>query len=306
MRKKCILTLMLFLLSIIGVDSRRAGAYSVTVQKDGLYGDVIPDLFVNHTDEIFQKYVEETMEYYNKYKDADDYTYIKEVPEGYRDFIPIAKQIQDSDEVIIRNPFCIYWPNHDESEYEEYYHFFAEKNGKKLCMFSIHLDTGTKELSFEYNKMEDGHFVYDETTGESVFYQIKDITYAETEDKTNVIWDKTTPEGESMIPMGESVDWEAELDTVYQKFKEKSYREKKDEILAYLAKVKKGKFYKQVEGNVENKLEKNLKLEIEDEFAEPEKDARQSSRTGIYIVIGIIVVGVITGGMILLKKRKKE
>ena len=50
------------------------------------------------------------------------------------------------------------------------------------------------------------------------------------------------------------------------------------------------------------KVEKNLKLELEDEYVEPEKDAKESGRTGIYI----IVIGVVIGGIILLKKRKKE
>lgn len=70
---------------------------------------------------------------------------------------------------------------------------------------------------------------------------------------------------------------------------------KKDEILAYLAKMKKGKSFE--------KIEKNIELELEDEYVKPEKNAKESGRTGIYIVIGIVVIGVITGGSILIKKR---
>lgn len=57
-----------------------------------------------------------------------------------------------------------------------------------------------------------------------------------------------------------------------------------------------------------NKVEKNLQMELKDEYVEPEKDTRESDRPGIYIVlgIGIVIIGVIIGLIILRKKRKKE
>lgn len=298
--KKYILFFMIILLCIIGADSRKVEAYSVTVQKDGIYAEVIPDSFVNNTAAIFKKYVKETMKYYNKYKDADDYTYVSKVPDEYRDFIPVAKQIQDSDEIIIRNPFYIYYPG-DDAEVCENFCFFAEKNGKKLCMFRIDIDPETGEISFWYDKMMDSYFTYDEkTVGETLFYEIDETIYAETPDKTSVVRDMKAPEGEKMLGVDGTTDWEADWEATDEKFKKKGYREKKDEILAYLAKTKKGKVYK--------KVEKNLKLELKDEYVEPEKDAMKSGRTGIYIVacIGILVIGVITGGIIFMKKRKKE
>ena len=299
--KKYIYTLVVLLLCIIGADSQKVKAYSVTVEKDGIYAEVVPDSFVNNTAAIFKKHVKKAMKYYNEYKDADDYTYVSKVPDEYRNFIPVAKQIQDSDEIIIRNPFYIYSPYGDEGVYE-YFWFFAEKNGKKLCLFEIHIDSGSGKISVEYDKMEDSHFAYDEKTiGETLFYEMDEAIYAETPDKTDVVWDRKLAGGGGQKMLGgNGTDWEAESEAVYQKFKMKSYSEKKDEILAYLAGTKKGKVYK--------KVEKNLKHELGDEYIEPEDDEDESSRTGIYIVIsiGIVVIGVIIGGIILVKKRKED
>ena len=297
--KRYILALMLLLLCVIGMTSRQVEAYSVTVQKDGVYADVIPDSFVNNTAAIFKKYVKKAMKYYSKYKDADDYTYITKVPDEYRDFISVAKQIQDSDNITIRTPFYIYIPG-DDAEICERYWFFAEKNGEKLCMFQINLDTETKKISVWYNKMEDSHFAYDANiVRETLFYEMNNIIYAETPDKISVVWDKSSSTGELMAGADGTTDWANEPEEVNQKFQKKSYREKKEEIMDYLAGIKDGKVY--------NKVEKNLKLELKDEYVEPKEDAKESSRTGIYILIGIavLVVVVITGGLLLLKRRKE-
>lgn len=302
--KRYFLALMLLLLCIIGTDSRKVKAYSVTVEKDGIYAEVVPDSFINNTGTIFKKYVDKAMKYYNKYKDADDYTYVSKVPEEYRDFIPIAKQIQDADEIVIRNPFVFYVPG-ESDEYgdlvNDYFSFYAVKNGKKLCVFDIHMEY-TGKLSFEYDKIEDGRFAYDEkTTGETLFYWIGDILYAETPDSTSIVWDQRSGEGgmrEMITASGTgTTDWKAVQERADEKFRKKSYSEKKEEILASLAKSKNAKSYK--------KAEKNLKLELKDEYVEPEKDAKENGRTGIYIVIGIgvLLIGVV-GGSILWKKRK--
>lgn len=303
--KKLYLFLMIFLLCMIAVDSRQAKAYSVTVEKDGVYADVVPDTFVNNTAAIFKKYVKKTMKYYEEYKDADDYTYIKEVPEEYRDFIPIAKQIQDADEIVIRNPFVAYGPG-GSGEYgdlvNDHFSFYAVKNGKKLCVFDIHMEY-TGKLSFEYDKIEDGRFAYDEkTTGETLFYWIGDILYAETPDSTSIVWDQRSGEGgtREMIDASGTTDWKAVQERADEKFRKKSYSEKKEEILASLAKSNNAKTYK--------KVEKNLKLELEDEYVEPEKDAEESGRTGIYIVlgIGIVVIAVMIAVVMIRRKGKRE
>lgn len=305
--KKLYLFLMIFLLCMIAADSRQAKAYSVTVEKDGVYADVVPDTFVNNTAAIFKKYVKKTMKYYDKYKDADDYTYIKEVPEEYRDFIPIAKQIQDADEIVIRNPFVFYSPGESDGYgdlEENYFSFYAVKNGKKLCVFEIYMKY-TGKLSFEYDKIEDGRFAYDEkTTGETLFYQIGNILYAETPDSTSIVWDQRSGEGGTGEMINDSgtdtTDGEAVQEREDEKFRKKSYGEKKEEILASLAKLKNAKTYK--------KAEKNLKLELEDEYIEPEEDAGESSRTGIYIAlgIGIVVICVVIAVAMIRRKGKRE
>lgn len=229
--KKYILVLLVLLLCIIGADSRQVEAYSVTVQKDGIYAEVIPDSFVNNAAPIFKKYVKKAMKYYNKYKDADDYTYVSHVPDEYRDFIPVAKQIQDTDKIIIRNPFYIYQTMDDTEPCE--YCFIAEKNGKKLCMFRIYIEPETGEVSFWYDKMMDSHFAYDaKTVGETLFYEIDEAIYAETPDRTSVVWDrKVATAGEKMIGVDGTTDWKTELQATYRKFKKKSYSEKKMRFL---------------------------------------------------------------------------
>lgn len=299
--KKVYLFLMIFLLCILAVDSRQVKAYSVTVEKDGIYAEVVPDSFVNNTAAIFKKYVKKAMKYYDKYKDADDYTYGMKVPEEYRDFIPVAKQIQDADEIVIRNPFYIYEPieNKMGDSPAGRYFFYAVKNGKKLCLFSIEIEADTGKISFEYRKMMDSHFAYDEkTVGETLFYETDEIFYAETPDHTDTVWSKKYIEGGEMLGADgtDTTDWKA----LEEKFRKKSYSEKKDEILDYLAKSKKEKTYK--------KVEKNLKLELEDEYVGPEEDTGESGRMDIYIVlgIGIVAIAVMIAVVMLRRKGKRE
>lgn len=315
--KKYIYVLVILILCVIGVDSRQTEAYSVTVQKDGVYAELIPDAFINNTGAIFKKYVKKAMKYYNKYKDADAYTFISNVPDEYRDFISVARQIQDSDEIIIKNPFYIYQTGDDTVPCV--YCFFAERNGKILCMFEISIDMETGKIFFWYDKMEDSHFTYDDetmddsrfrydeqTVGETLFYEIDEIIYAETPDKTSVVWDRGLPKGAvtEMIAGEGTADRKAVQEAMDKEFIKMSYNEKKDEILTNLKQGSNGRLIK--------KIEKNLKLELEDEYVEPEKDAEGSGGTGniikfgIYIVVGIVImaIGVIIGENIFMKKRK--
>ena len=55
------------------------------------------------------------------------------------------------------------------------------------------------------------------------------------------------------------------------------------------------------------KSEKNFKLELKDEYVESEKDKGENGiGKGVYIVIGVAVIGGIAVWFILRKKRKKE
>ena len=276
--------------------------YSVTVQKDGVYAERIPDSFVNNTGVIFKKQVKKAMKYYNEYKDADEYTYVSNVSDEYRDFIPVAKQIQDSDEIIIRNPFFIY-QTLDDAVLCSYY-YFAEKNGQKLCVFSIDIEPETGNVSFCYNKMEDSHFVYDaETIGETLFYQIDEILYAETPAEASVVWNRQTQKGTEMLGVGNSVA-SINREDVDKVFKKMSYREKKDEILEQMTNPKNGKLIK--------KVEENLKMQLKDEYVAPEKDTKESDGTGdlikfgIYAVLGMVILGIVVliGERIWMKKQK--
>ena len=289
MKKYFILSIMILLCSI-GIDGRQAGAYSVTLQKDGIYADVLPESVVNNSASFFKKHVKKTMKYYKKYENADDYTLANEVPDEYRDFIPIAKQIEASDKLVIKNPFFIY--ELGDTLFYKYY-FVAEKNGKRLCLFSIDIDAETGKISFDYDKMIDKYSKYDEKMMEdgALFYKINDIIYEQTPNKTSVMMDQ--------METGESMDGDSSnIKDLVKKFNDKDYDGKKEQIFEHLTNIKKEKVIK--------KSEKDLKLELKDEYVEPTKDEKESSRTGIYIAIGaVVIVGIVVVGIVL-KKRKRE
>ncbi|RKI42622.1 hypothetical protein D7V86_19095 [bacterium D16-51] len=291
--KKYSLVLIVILLCIVGADNRQAEAYSVKLQKDGMYAEMLPDLVVNNATVLFKKRVKKAMQYYKKYKDADTYTLATKVPVEYLEFIPVAKKIQDSDEIIIRNPFFIY----SVEGYEGYSYYFAvEKNGERLCLFSLDIHPDTGKISFGYDDMMDRYFAYDEKTmKDALFYSMDNITYAQTPQKTTVVRDRKE-RGPQYLMEGASSYME-EIKAKRKVFKKKNYEEKKEEIFAFLDEGKNKKVIKE--------SEKNLKLELKDEYIETKKDTKKDGiGKGIYIAVGIAAIGGITAEIIFKKKRK--
>ena len=140
----------------------------------------------------------------------------------------------------------------------------------------------------------DQYFKYDEKTmKDAIFYEIDFITYAETPDKVYELRDQKD-RGNMMAGSDGS-----NLEKTVKKFKQKDYSEKKDEILSYLAKAKKD--------GVSRKTEKNLKLELKDDYVESEDDSRDAGITKmIYPMIAAVCILVIAVVIFLVRKRKKN
>ncbi len=292
--KKILFSIITIFACVVGMGTF-AKAYTVTVQKDGIYGEEIPDTVIDNAPALFQKSVKKALKYDRKYKDADAVTRANKIPSPYDKFLDIAKKIKDSDEIVLRNPFYIYtvWDQGDGGGPTEYY-FLAQQNGKKLCYFSLKIDETDHKIRFEYDKLMDQYFKYDEKTmKDAIFYEIDFVTYAETPDKVYELRDQKD-RGNMMTGSDES-----NLEKTVKKFKQKDYREKKDEILSYLAKAKKD--------GVSRKTEKNLKLELKDDYVESEDDSRDAGITKmIYPGIAAACILVIAVVIFLVRKRKKN
>ena len=292
--KKILFSIITIFACVVGMGTF-AKAYTVTVQKDGIYGEEIPDTVIDNAPALFQKSVKKALKYDRKYKDADAVTRANKIPSPYDKFLDIAKKIKDSDEIVLRNPFYIYtvWDQGDGGGHTEYY-FLAQQNGKKLCYFSLKIDETDHKIRFEYDKLMDQYFKYDEKTmKDAIFYEIDFVTYAETPDKVYELRDQKD-RGNMMTGSDES-----NLEKTVKKFKQKDYREKKDEILSYLAKAKKD--------GVSRKTEKNLKLELKDDYVESEDDSRDAGITKmIYPGIAAACILVIAVVIFLVRKRKKN
>ncbi len=296
MKKTILGFTVILLMCISGMGISPVRAYTVTVQKDGIYGEKIPDTVIDNAPALFQKSVKKALKYDRKYKDADAVTRANKIEYPYDKFLDIAKKIKDSDEIVLRNPFYIYtvWDQADRGGGPAEYYFLAQQNGEKLCYFSLKIDETDHKIRFEYDKLMDQYFKYDEKTmKDAIFYEIDFITYAETPDKVYELRDQKD-RGNMMAGSDGS-----NLEKTVKKFKQKDYSEKKDEILSYLAKAKKD--------GVSRKTEKNLKLELKDDYVESEDDSRDAGITKmIYPMIAAVCILVIAVVIFLVRKRKKN
>lgn len=85
-------------------------------------------------------------------------------------------------------------------------------------------------------------------------------------------------------------------------FQKQTYDEKKDEIFNYIKKSQKKKVIK--------KVEKNMKLELKNDYVEtasnPEVYAETSNSWRVYMIIGIVCVVALVAGILLVRKRRRE
>ena len=294
------LKLFTILLCVIVVDGAQAKAYTVKVQADTIYAEVIPESYLKNAPVVFKKAVKKTMKYYNKYKDEDMVTYLRNVPKTYRDFVDIARKIRDSDEITLYSLHGDYdvTVNEEDKYAPPTFSFLAERNGKLLCDFGICIDNNTKKFTFIYDN--DEAIKYDKKKMyNALFYTLGEKCYYETPEKTVCIVDNELPEGSMVKMQSDGVDWEAILKKKYKEFQKLTYEEKKDEIFDRLRKIQKGKIVKQAE--------KNMKLELKDDYAGTESDTKVFNSVKMhYVIIGIVCVVALVAGILLARKRRKQ
>lgn len=293
--KKYFLILIGIFVCLVCVDGKKADAYSVELQKDGIYAEELPKPVVDNSVVLFKKYVDKARKYYKKYKKNNAYTLLSNVPEEYRIFIPIVKDIKPSDKIVIKTPFYIYKPADAMGSASYDYYFVAEKNGKKLCIFCITISTDNKKIYFYYDNVIDKYSKFNDKMMEegAIIYEIDGVIYEQTKNKKIVMLNQSDTVGtEEMIG-----DKDANLDNLIDKFKNKSFDDKKKEIFECLAGVKEEKVVK--------KSEENLKLDLKDEYVGDESIENNSSKKGIYIGIAAAIAAIIGAGVMVKKYRRR-
>ena len=293
--KKYFLILIGIFVCLVCVDGKKADAYSVELQKDGIYAEELPKPVVDNSVVLFKKYVDKARKYYKKYKKNNAYTLLSNVPEEYRIFIPIVKDIKPSDKIVIKTPFYIYKPADAMGSASYDYYFVAEKNGKKLCIFCITISTDNKKIYFYYDNVIDKYSKFNDKMMEegAIIYEIDGVIYEQTKNKKIVMLNQSDPVGtEEMIG-----DKDANLEKMIEKFKNKSFDDKKKEIFECLAGVKEEKVVK--------KSEENLKLDLKDEYVGDESIENNSSKKGIYIGIAAAIAAIIGAGVMVKKYRRR-
>ena len=293
--KKYFLILIGIFVCLVCVDGKKADAYSVELQKDGIYAEELPKPVVDNSVVLFKKYVNKARKYYKKYKKNNAYTLLANVPDEYRVFIPIVKDIEPSDKIVIKTPFYIYKPADAMGSASYDYYFVAEKNGKKLCIFCITISTDNKKIYFYYDNVIDKYskFNYKMMEEGAIIYEIDGVIYEQTKNKKIVVLDQSDHSGATEI-MG---DIDTNLEKMIEKFKNKSFDDKKKEIFECPAGVKEEKVVK--------KSEENLKLDLKDEYVGDESIENNSSKKGIYIGIAAAIAAIIGAGVMVKKYRRR-
>ena len=293
--KKYFLILIGIFVCLVCVDGKKADAYSVELQKDGIYAEELPKPVVDNSVVLFKKYVNKARKYYKKYKKNNAYTLLANVPEEYRIFIPIVKDIEPSDKIVIKTPFYIYDPTDAAGNTSYEYYFVAEKNGKKLCIFCITISTDNKKIYFYYDNVIDKYSKFNDKMMEegAIIYEIDGVIYEQTKNKKIVVLDQSDHSGATEI-IG---DIDTNLEKMIGKFKNKSFDDKKKEIFECLAGVKEEKVVK--------KSEENLKLDLKDEYVGDESIENNSSKKGIYIGIAAAIAAIIGAGVMVKKYRRR-
>lgn len=293
--KKYFLILIGIFVCLVCVDGKKADAYSVELQKDGIYAEELPKPVVDNSVVLFKKYVNKARKYYKKYKKNNAYTLLANVPDEYRVFIPIVKDIEPSDKIVIKTPFYIYKPVDAMGSASYDYYFVAEKNGKKLCIFCITISTDNKKIYFYYDNVIDKYSKFNDKMMEegAIIYEIDGVIYEQTKNKKIVVLDQSDHSGATEI-IG---DIDTNLEKMIEKFKNKSFDDKKKEIFECLAGVKEEKVVK--------KSEENLKLDLKDEYVGDESIENNSSKKGIYIGIAAAIAAIIGAGVMVKKYRRR-
>ena len=93
-------------------------------------------------------------------------------------------------------------------------------------------------------------------------------------------------------------DKDANLDNLIDKFKNKSFDDKKKEIFEYLDDMKEKKVVK--------KSEENLKLDLKNEYVGDESTDNKSDKKLKYIGIAAVIVVIIGAGVLLKRCRKSQ
>lgn len=293
--KKYFLILIGIFVCLVCVDGKKADAYSVELQKDGIYAETLPKPVVDNSVVLFKKYVNKARKYYKKYKKNNAYTLLSNVPEEYRIFIPIVKDIKPSDKIVIKTPFYIYDPTDAAGSTSYEYYFVAEKNGKKMCIFCITISTDNKKIYFYYNNVIDKYSKFNDKMMEegAIIYEIDGVIYEQTKNKKIVVLDQSDHSGATEI-IG---DIDTNLEKMIEKFKNKSFDDKKKEIFECLAGVKEEKVVK--------KSEENLKLDLKDEYVGEESTDNKSDKKLKYIGIAAAIAAIIGAGVMVKKYRRR-